>query len=352
MLGKTPTSLQGTVLVGALLAAVLVVRAAIDEPIVGISFFYMVPIVLGAALFGPRGGLAVGAIAGALFLLPEVSSLDELLGRERLLAATGVRLLVFCSVGYLAGRLLELQAVMRGELEELRALREALTPARVPRRPGLAIAASYSPAREGVAGDFYLVAEGPRGSSVAVIGDVSGKGVEAARRAAFVRASLASFSAFEDDPARLLELANQSLVEKAGTSSTFVTAACVVHRPGRVAYALAGHPAPLLLDSRASLEDSGRGLPLGMDLDLDVHPSSISLQPAQGLLLFTDGLTEARRDRELFGAERVDAILAEMAGASPAQLVQRLRRAVSQFSGGRLADDLCLLAFRETGGGS
>ena len=91
-------------------------------------------------------------------------------------------------------------------------------------------------------GDFFLTAEGPRGSTVLLVGDVVGKGVHAARRAVFVRTSLVTFAPFEDDPARLLRLANAALIDRAGTSVDYVTAVCVVHRPAdeTLAWAIAG----------------------------------------------------------------------------------------------------------------
>jgi serine phosphatase RsbU (regulator of sigma subunit) len=74
------------------------------------------------------------------------------------------------------------------ELEDLRAIRDALTPPELPERPGLDLAAALLPAAtEEVSGDFYLVAEGPQDSTVLVVGDVVGHGLEAGRRAAFTR---------------------------------------------------------------------------------------------------------------------------------------------------------------------
>jgi Stage II sporulation protein E (SpoIIE) len=85
------------------------------------------------------------------------------------------------------------------ELEDLRAIRDALTPSELPQRPGLDLAAAFLPA-EVVSGDFYLAAEGPRDSTVLVVGDVVGHGVKAARRAAFVRTAFAATAPFSDDP--------------------------------------------------------------------------------------------------------------------------------------------------------
>jgi serine phosphatase RsbU (regulator of sigma subunit) len=112
------------------------------------------------------------------------------------------------------------------ELEDLRAIRDALTPPELPQRPGLDLAAAFLPAAaERVSGDFYLVAEGPQDSTVLVVGDVVGHGVQAGRRAAFVRTAFAATAPFSDDPCRLLSWANTALIERAGTSSEFVTAA-------------------------------------------------------------------------------------------------------------------------------
>ena len=102
------------------------------------------------------------------------------------------------------------------ELEDLRAIRDALTPSELPERPGLELAAAFVPATEQVSGDFYLVAEGPQDSTVLVIGDVVGHGLQAARRAAFVRTAFAATAPFSDDPWRLLSWANTALVERAG----------------------------------------------------------------------------------------------------------------------------------------
>ena len=101
------------------------------------------------------------------------------------------------------------------ELDDLRAMRDALTPPDLPSRPGLDLAASFVPATEQVSGDFYLVAEGPHDASLLVVGDVVGKGHSAARHAAFVRTVFATTAPFSDDPARLLGWANVVLAERA-----------------------------------------------------------------------------------------------------------------------------------------
>jgi serine phosphatase RsbU (regulator of sigma subunit) len=89
--------------------------------------------------------------------------------------------------------LTERLAAAENELEDLRAVRDALTPPQLPERPGLDLAAAFVPASAAqVSGDFYLVAEGPQESTVLVIGDVVGHGLQAGKRAAFVRTAFAA----------------------------------------------------------------------------------------------------------------------------------------------------------------
>ena len=149
------------------------------------------------------------------------------------------------------------------ELEDLRAIRDALTPSELPERPGLELAAAFVPAAEQVSGDFYLVAEGPQDSTVLVIGDVVGHGLQAARRAAFVRTAFVATAPFSDDPWRLLSWANTALVERAGPSPDFVTAACMTYLPRErlLRWAYAGHPPALKLPGGRELVAPGPGRP-------------------------------------------------------------------------------------------
>jgi len=100
-------------------------------------------------------------------------------------------------------------------------------------RPALDLAAAFLPAAERVSGDFHLVAAGPGEATVLVVGDVVGHGLAAARRAAFVRTIFVAVAPFSDDPAQLLSWVNTALVERAGTSYDFVTAACITFVPAQ-----------------------------------------------------------------------------------------------------------------------
>ncbi len=237
------------------------------------------------------------------------------------------------------------------ELEDLRAIRDALTPPELPQRPGLELAAAFLPAvAEHVSGDFYLVAQGPLDSTVLVVGDVVGHGVQAGRRAAFIRTTFAATAPFSDDPARLLSWANTALTERAGTSSEFVTAACVTYLPGErlLRWAYAGHPRALWLDDGREMIALRQGTPLGVRADPGCEEGSRRVDPGVGVLLYTDGLIEARRDGKLLGLDAVRAVLTGLHEASPKEAVAVLRALAAEFAYGGLTDDICLLAARIT----
>ena len=235
------------------------------------------------------------------------------------------------------------------ELEDLRAIRDALTPPELPGRPGLELAAAFLPAEaERVSGDFYLVAEGPQDSTLLVIGDVVGHGLQAGRRAAFVRTTFAATAPFSDDPWRLLSWANTALVERAGASTEFVTAACLTFHPRErmLRWAYAGHPPAVWMHNGQELVAPSQGPPLGLELDPDYAEGALRLRGPASLLLYTDGLTEARRDDSFFGIEGVSAVLGELQNPSPGETIAVLRARVADFAYGTLTDDLCMLAAR------
>ena len=216
--------------------------------------------------------------------------------------------------------------------------------------PGVEVECSFTPATDGVAGDFYVVTPGPdEGSTILAVGDVSGKGAESARRATFVRTALATFAGFVDEPCQLLELSNQVLVERAGPSTIFVTAVVVVLRPGegKLTWASAGHPPPLLLDSGELLNGRTAAPPLGIDPTITCQSGEAELASSAGVLLFTDGITEAHRPHEpMFGERRLAEVVREVAGVGPDEVVRRLESAVLDHAGASLADDLCIVAAR------
>jgi len=273
-----------------------------------------------------------------------------------------MRGVVYAGLGWVVGALGESRLalerrLMRQELqlEELRTLQAALAPPEPPTRPSLELATCYIAAEHGVSGDFYVVVPAAGDSTLIAVGDVAGRGLDAAKRAWYVRTLITSSADATDDPATVLERANRGLISDAGLGSPFVTAACVLFRPdGEIEWALAGHDGPMHLDAAERLRGEGRsGLPLGVADKLGCETSRAKLSPGGGLLLYTDGLTEARRrtDRtatgfELFGEERIRSLLASADGSASSDVLERMRDEVKEFSGGELADDLCMVALR------
>jgi serine phosphatase RsbU (regulator of sigma subunit) len=244
-------------------------------------------------------------------------------------------------------RLLERLAADERELDDLRAIRDALTPPDLASRPGIDLAASFLPVTERVSGAFYLVAEGPHDTAGLVVGDVVGKGLAAARRAAFIRTVFATTAPFSDDPARLLSWANTALFERAREDCDFVTVGCVTFSPRDrvVRWGYAGHPPVLWLDTGEELT-RGRALPLGLSEELACTTAAYHLTPGTGVLLYTDGVTEARHNGEQFGQTRLTQILQALRGQAPSDVVEAVTTEVEQFAATGLVDDLCVLAAR------
>ena len=352
-------------LIAGMLLVISFLRYLANDPSLAISLFALLPIVLAVYWFELTGGLIAAAAATALFLADELVFPSDQLRHGMIAVAAANRAIAFFGIAVLVAAMLQRQRSLttrlveqQEQLAELEAIRSVLTPSDVPERPGLQIATSFTPADGQVAGDFFLVVEGPAGSTTVVVGDVVGHGLAAARCAAFVRAAMATFARFSGDPVLLLQLANAALVENKLADTRFVTAACLnIAEDGGVVWASAGHDVPWCLDSADPLPVGRVGPPLGTESDtLQIVAGRMALEPGTGVLLFTDGLTEARgrrepgRPRELFGEDRARAIVREQAGAAVEQVLESLTSAVTEFSGGRLADDLCLVAIRATGG--
>ena len=336
---------------GLVAAAAFLLRAFIDgDP----GPLHLAPVLLAAYWYGRVGGVAAGIVATGLFMLAREINPAEMEGDA--LAAAAFRLATFCAAGYAFGWLVEdrrrlSRRIEQGdrEMAELRDLQEALAPPDIPTRPELELASCYVPAEGGAGGDFFLVAPGPRDATVVVVGDVAGKGLHAAKRAAYVRMAFAAAAPFQDDPCKLLELANSNLIERAGVSDVFVTAACIVIRPSerKISWALAGHPAPLILGAGNPLDGVQPSYPLGIGDDIDCESGEADLVPGSGFVAFTDGLIEAHRHGEdQFGLERAEEALAQLLDPEPGEVVRELRSAVETYAGGPLGDDLCMVAVR------
>jgi phosphoserine phosphatase RsbU/P len=206
------------------------------------------------------------------------------------------------------------QAATEQNLAAARRMQEQLLGAGVVDAPGYAIEAVYRPAQE-VGGDFYRTVPLKGGSLLVVVGDVSGKGLDAAMLVAAVLGGLANET--ERNPALLLEYLNQAVLGRTGGG--FVTACCARFYPdGRVVIANAGHISPYLDGRELHLEN---GFPLGVTAQAAY--SETEIQAAGTMTFLSDGVAEARNTKgELLGFERMAALTAKPA-AEIADAAQR-----------------------------
>lgn len=256
-------------------------------------------------------------------------------------------------LGRRAGTAIE-NARLYGERAEIaRTLQESLLPPHLPEIPGIEIAARYHAAGEGiqVGGDFYDIFPLVDGSWAVVIGDVCGKGSAAAAITALARYTLRAAAMLERDPARILGMLNEALMRQR-QDRQFCTVTYVAVSPGDgsadLLVACGGHPQPYVIRAAGGAEPVGAfGTLLGVVPDPEFRAEAVSLGPGDSLLLYTDGVTEARVDGELFGQERLMAVAAGAAGMAAAELAQRVEEAAI---GADLRDDAAILALRVIGG--
>jgi serine phosphatase RsbU (regulator of sigma subunit) len=235
----------------------------------------------------------------------------------------------------------------------LRALQVSLLPPLLPRMPGMDIAARYRPADASseLGGDFYDVfSTGPDRWAV-VLGDVCGFGPEAAAITGTARYTLRALATDGASPARTLAKLNEVLLQQV-SFGRFLTAvlAEVTAKPDRVGVrlAIAGHPPPLLLgDDESVVElDGHQGTLLGVLPETKLHDFEIELSPGDALVLYTDGVIEARdREREVFGVERLTALLATCAGRSASGIARRIERAALDYADEQ-PDDIAIVVLR------
>ena len=231
-----------------------------------------------------------------------------------------------------------------------RTLQQTLIPPSTPDVPGLEVGTAYRPAGRGeeVGGDFYDVFQLGDGDWVLTLGDVSGKGVDAAVVTALVRHTVRALAVSERSPAALLHRLNDILL--AGSEiERFCTIVVVrLHRSvvGWEATASAGgHPLPLLLrPGRSPVPVGAPGSVVGAFESVEYLEATVPLEQGDSLFAYTDGATEARGDEDFFGEERL--LEALLAAAAPDELVQRVLDAVLDFQDQLPRDDIALLAVR------
>ncbi len=237
------------------------------------------------------------------------------------------------------------------ELAIGRQIQLSLLPDKCPALYGWEFAASYRAARQ-VGGDLYDFIPDPANPDILhlVIADVTGKGVPAALFMTMCRTIIRAAALNGRSPANLLQRTNQLLMSER-RSLPFLTAffASLNTQTGQLVYALGGHDRPYWVqaDGGHMQQLAGRGMVLGAFANVHLEEKSITLAPGDTLILYTDGITEARHEQELFDEARLEAVIAASAHASAAQLAQAILDAVAQFCGtSPQADDMTLVVVK------
>ncbi len=233
-------------------------------------------------------------------------------------------------------------------------LQQSLLPPDLPDIPGFRLASFYRAAGEqnDVGGDFYDAFEVPGGWMV-VVGDVAGRGAEAAALTSLSRYTFRTAGKLLGDPIATLEQLNAALRERAGLS--LVSVCCAMLRPAgahdeaRADIVLAGHP-PAYHVQRGSSRPVGVFAPfLGAYERGGWEATTVRLEPGDQLVLYTDGVIDTVGEADRFGEERLAQTLHGAAGAADA--VRRIERALAGFARGSQVDDTAVIAVERLGSG-
>jgi serine phosphatase RsbU (regulator of sigma subunit) len=230
-------------------------------------------------------------------------------------------------------------------------MQRSLLPRSRPVIEGLEVGEVYEPsARVDVGGDVYDFLELADGRLAVVLGDVTGHGVDATADMAMAKFVFRSLAREHPEPADFLASANDVICSEIGAGK-FISMGYVVvdGLSGKVVAASAGHPAArIVLADGSTRALESRGLVLGIDAGQEYTESSADLPPGASLVLYTDGVVEARRNGELYGDDRLDALLSERHAAPARALAVAVAEDAREFAGGDLSDDLAVVVIRKT----
>lgn len=293
---------------------------------------------------------ARGSILGAMSLSALDPRLDYDVETRRIAEALAAR----AALALDNARLHEQQAHIAGVLQD------SLLPRSLPEIAGFEAAARFLASGEGIAvgGDFYDVFHAGPNAWMAVIGDVCGKGPEAAAITALARYTIRTAATQDGQPSSVLAKLHET-ISADRSDLRFCTAALARiesangRRGARLTVALGGHHPPLALREGGGVERIGEpGTLLGGLAKPALSDVEASLAPGDSLVLFTDGLLELRDRSGPQDPAWIDELLASAEGATADQIAERLARAAFERQGGEFRDDIAILVLRRTGSGA
>jgi serine phosphatase RsbU (regulator of sigma subunit) len=308
------------------------------------------------------GRLAVGVASAIvatllldLYVIPPTGRLD--LQRVGDYVAVGIFAFVSVATAIVVSHIERISAERKRANARLQfvasSLQRRLLPTEIPRVPPFEVEVGYWPAGEGidVGGDFYDVFQPREGQLVVVVGDVSGKGPEAAAFVGVARHVIRTLAASHDDPAAVLHRLNDSLLEEM-SDDRFCTVCIATIDAGlngsaHLRVACAGHPAPYIIRGTGAVrEASSSGTLLGLLKHVEFEEYSTNLGPEDTLVMYTDGLYE-RPQGSAHDERDVASLLQGTQHLPPRGVVHRIAGDVDAFSG-LLLDDTALIVIRNT----
>lgn len=219
---------------------------------------------------------------------------------------------------------------------------------------GIEFSYLYRSATQGalIGGDFYDLFELGDNKVAVMIGDVSGKGLEAATLSTFVRDTLMTRALNGASPADAMQTANDLLL-KISPETLFVTGffGLLEIGTGRLTYCCAGHPPAILQDRRRQEAEvlDGCNIVLGAFDFVSFENATVDLASEDhAFVLYTDGVTDVRRDTELFGETRLVDLIGSSTAFKVMELPEKIFKAILKFGEGRLPDDIAILAISRT----
>ncbi len=315
------------------------------------------PVLLSSASGGRVGENLLGPFLakGSTAAIVPVATPGEVLGTLTLLSLDPARPLdgetveAAATVAAQAALAIENARLYQQQKDFSETMQRSLLPKEPPAVEGVEVGHVYdSSARVDVGGDLYDFLVLDDGRLAVVLGDVTGKGIQAAADMAMAKFSFRALARNHPEPADFLATANEVVVDEIEVGK-FITMLYVVVDPGRrvLACGSAGHLPIRLVGSDGEVRALERGgVALGIDSGLEYPEQRLELEPGAAAVLYTDGVVEARRNGELYGEERLDAYLAAHAGAGAQELAEGLVAECRSFSGGELADDCAVVVLR------
>ncbi|MER7543125.1 SpoIIE family protein phosphatase [Actinomadura sp.] len=303
----------------------------------------------------PDGNPVCGKIGATSVLSVPIEDGDRAIGTITL-AASGeygpfdlMDLGVVQRLGRYLALVIRAARLYRRRAEVADTLQAGLLPKSLPAIPGVSVAAKYLTSTHGsdVGGDFYDVFRTESGWGL-VLGDVCGKGEDAAAVTATARHCVRLASRWKASPGDVLGIVNEALMDEDRFVTAVMAGLTLETEKVIVSLGTAGHPPAIVVRADGVIRSASRGgVPLGLFEDFEAGLDVIDLTVGDTLILHSDGVLEAcDMTRQEFGQERLLEALAAHAGGTPEQMLAGVEQALLEFCDGDLRDDVSMLALR------